>query len=81
MTDAKKNAMKFEEALKRLETIVKAMDSEEISLEDSLKKYEEGVGLYRLCRDRIGQFEKKVEVLKKDLEGTLSTEPLDENAE
>ncbi len=74
MSDKEKE-IRFEQALKRLEALVRDMDSEEISLEDSLKKYEEGVGLYRLCRDQIGRFEKKVEILKKDLEGNLETEP------
>lgn len=57
--------MKFEEMLRRLEEIVGELENGEIPLEDSLRKYEEGVKLLRLCRKRLDETKRKVEVLVK----------------
>lgn len=45
--------MKFEEALKKLEKIVEELESGKLSLDDSLKKYEEGVRLSRFCHKTL----------------------------
>jgi len=57
--------LKFDQALKRLEKLVEEMEDQEVSLEASLKKYEEGVRLARLCTEKLNQAEKKIEILKK----------------
>lgn len=57
--------MQFEEALKRLEKIVQDLESGKLSLDDSLKKYEEGVKLSRLCHKTLKEAQKKVQVLTK----------------
>ena len=57
--------MKFEEALKRLEKIVQDLESGKLSLDDSLKKYEEGVKLSRLCHKTLKEAQKKIQVLTK----------------
>ena len=67
--------MKFEEALKKLEEIVQGLESEELSLDDSLKKFEEGIKLSRICRKKLEEIEKKVQMLIKTKEGELKTEP------
>jgi exodeoxyribonuclease VII small subunit len=67
--------MKFEEALKKLEEIVQNLESEEFSLDDSLKKFEEGIKLSRICRKKLEEIEKKVQMLIKTKEGELKTEP------
>lgn len=66
--------LKFEKAMERLEKIVSDLESGEISLEDALKKYEEGVKLSRLCMEKLSQAERKVEILTKALNGELKKE-------
>ena len=57
--------IKFEEALKKLEKIVAELESGKFSLDDSLKKYEEGVKLSRFCHKTLQTAQKKVQVLTK----------------
>ena len=61
--------MKFEEALKNLEKIVKELESGNLSLDESLKKYEEGVKLSRFCHKGLQAAQKKMQVLTKKGEG------------
>lgn len=50
----------LEEAMERLEETLRAMDAEDITLEESLKSYEAGVRLVKKCRDEIDRAEKKL---------------------
>jgi exodeoxyribonuclease VII small subunit len=59
----------FEVALKRLEQIVQRLEQGELSLEESLQLYEEGVRLSRLCHARLEEAEAKIEVLLKNARG------------
>ncbi len=69
--------LKFEEMMKKLEQIVDELESGNMPLEDSLKKYEEGVKLIQACRKRLDETKRKVEVLiKKD--GKTTLEPFKE---
>ena len=54
---------KFEEALGRLEDIVKRMEAGDMTLEESLKAFEEGIKLARLCSRKLDEAERRVEVL------------------
>ena len=63
---------KFEDNLNRLEAVVKKMESGELSLEDSLKTFEEGIKLYRLCTQKLDEAERRVEILLQQGE-TLTT--------
>ena len=56
----------FEEALDRLEAIVRRLESGEVSLEQSLRDFEEGVRLSRLCSARLDEAERKVSLLLAD---------------
>ena len=67
--------MKFENALAKLEKTVEELESEEVSLEDSLKKFEEGINLVRFCSRKLEQVEKKIEILVKDDEGGTKRKP------
>ncbi|MFQ5646441.1 MAG: exodeoxyribonuclease VII small subunit [bacterium] len=58
----KKN-LKFETALQRLEEIVDSLEQGTLSLDDSLKQFEEGVQLTRFCSQKLSEAEKKVETL------------------
>lgn len=64
----------FEKALEDLEKIVEAMESGELTLDQALKKYEEGVGLVRACQSKLTETEKKIEILTKTLDGSLKKE-------
>ena len=73
---AKPNGLQFEDALKRLESIVESMESEDLPLETLLAKYEEGTQLARLCQDRLGDAELKILQLEKNGPGPISLKPL-----
>ncbi len=67
----------FENALEDLEKIVEAMESGELTLDQALKKYEEGVGLVRACQSKLTETEKRIEILTKTLDGSLKKEVFD----
>ena len=69
--------MKFEDALKRLEKIVADLESGDLLLDESLKRYEEGVKLAQLCSKRLDSARRKVEVLVKTGAGKLETKALE----
>lgn len=62
-------AIKFEKALERLETIVTELERGELSLDESLKIFEEGVKLSKACLKMLDDAERKVEILVKDKDG------------
>jgi exodeoxyribonuclease VII small subunit len=59
----------FEEALQQLEQIVQKLEKGELALEESLKLYEEGIRLSRLCHGKLEEAEGKIEMLIKDARG------------
>lgn len=67
----------FEDALAQLETIVKRLESDSTSLDDSLKLFEEGVRLSRYCSGRLDDVEKKVLLLMEDRDGNLTSAPFE----
>ncbi|MBI2361126.1 MAG: exodeoxyribonuclease VII small subunit [Deltaproteobacteria bacterium] len=73
-----KKDKKFEEALEQLEKVVERLESGELSLEDSLAAFEEGVKLVRLCNQKLAEVERKIELLVKDKEGKLQLKSLEE---
>ncbi len=66
---------KFEDALSKLEKIVGKLEEGDISLEESLKLFEEGIRLSRLCNQKLDEAERKVQILVKDREGNMKAEP------
>jgi len=60
-----KKEEKFEVTLERLQGLVRELEGGECSLEDSIKKFEEGMALAKLCQDRLNLAEQKIEVLLK----------------
>lgn len=56
----------FEKALGRLETIVEEMESGTLSLEDMMKRFEEGQALVKLCSGKLNQVERRIEILVKE---------------
>lgn len=69
---------KFEAALARLEEIVQQLEKGELPLEQSLKMFEEGIKLARVCHARLEEAERKVEILLKDKEGKFIKQPFEE---
>lgn len=69
----------FEEAMERLEEIVKGLEGGDLSLGDSLKIFEEGMGLARFCSTELEAAEKKVSLLIKESDGSLSEAPFEPN--
>ena len=65
---------KFEAAMVRLEEIVHALEAGNLSLDDSLRVFEEGTGLLRLCTRRLEEAERRIEILLQD-EGGTRAEP------
>ncbi len=60
--------LRFSAALAELETIVSALESGQLDLEDSLQRYERGVSLLRACQARLQEAEQRVTMLMGELE-------------
>ena len=70
----KKQQIQFEEAFKRLETIVAQLESGEESLENSLELFEEGIQLAETCRTKLDKAEQVISKLIKKSDGSISLE-------
>lgn len=66
----------FEAALKKLEAIVEAMESEELPLENLLAKYEEGTRLAKICQEKLADAELRIQQLEKSGSGELKLKSL-----
>jgi exodeoxyribonuclease VII small subunit len=62
---------KFEEAMDKLEEIIKKMETGDMGLEASLKAFEEGIKLARACEKNLDEAQRRVEVLLRNEEGLL----------
>jgi exodeoxyribonuclease VII small subunit len=65
----------FEQSLKKLETIVEQLEKGDLTLEDSLKLFEQGVGLSAACKQELDAAEGKVQILVKQRDGSSKAEP------
>tara|TARA_Y100000590_G_C15306846_1_gene858591 strand:- start:227 stop:439 length:213 start_codon:yes stop_codon:yes gene_type:complete len=61
---SKKN---FEASLEKLEAVVNSIENGNLSLDESIKKFEEGIKLYKSCKDLLSEAEKKITVLTESL--------------
>jgi len=68
--------MPFEEALKKLETIVEAMESSDLPLETLLQRFEEGTRLVKFCQSRLEQAEVQIQKLEKNSAGQITVKPI-----
>ncbi len=68
---------KFEASLKKLEEIVTRLETGSLSLEDSLKAFEEGVKHSAFCSSKLDDAERRVEILLKQKDGSLKREPFE----
>jgi len=69
--------MSFEESIKKLEEIVKELEDENISLEESMEKFEMGIKLSSNCLKKLNEAEGKIEELTRSEDGKLVTRELD----
>ena len=67
MESTKSTTIDFESSLKELEKIVRELESGEVNLDQSLKKFEQGIELYRKCRTTLESAEKKIKILSDSL--------------
>ncbi|MFP6583054.1 MAG: exodeoxyribonuclease VII small subunit [Candidatus Hydrogenedentota bacterium] len=72
---------KFEKDLEKLEKIVESLEEGGLSLDVSLKKFEEGIQLAQRCEKALSSAEKKIEKLTRRADGALKTSALDEEDE
>ena len=71
----------FEKSLARLEEVVRRLESPQVSLDDAMKLFEEGVTLSRECQKQLEEAEGRVEILLKKADGKLAAEPFDPERE
>jgi len=65
----KENYLSFEEALKRIEQILKQLENKELDLEEAINLYEEGLKLIHFCEEKLKNARTRIEVILKDKEG------------
>lgn len=75
----RKKSVDFEQRLNQLETLVNEMEQGNLSLEASLKAFEEGIKITRECQQALKDAEQKVEILTSK-SGELTTEPFEPDA-
>ena len=79
--DAAKGGLPFEEALKRLEGVVEAMESGDLPLETLLSRYEEGAQLVKSCQEKLAEAEVKMQQLEKSASGEIKLKPFETEVE
>jgi len=71
-----KRKLSFEESLEKLEALAEQIEQGKIGLEESIAKYEEGMGLIKQCRQMLTQAEQKIQKLHEQADGTLEAKPM-----
>ena len=72
-----KKEKSFEEAMERLETIVAAIESDELGLEKQFELFQEGMSLARFCDGKLNDVQKSVEMVLKESAGEWKTTPFE----
>ena len=70
-----KKDMKFEDAISALEEKVKILENGNSSLDESLKAFEEAIGLVKLCNGKLEDAEARVRILTESDDGSVTDEP------
>ena len=76
-----KRKLTFETALDKLEQTANALETDELTLDESLKKFEEGVGYMRICEEKLKDSEGKLQELLDGSDGKLVEKILGINSE
>ncbi len=69
-----KSEIDFEESMEKLEKIAKELESDDLSLNDSVKKFEEGMKISQDCKKVLDEAEKKITILINDTEKDFDVE-------
>ena len=69
-----KNEIDFEESMEKLEKIAKELENDDLSLNDSVKKFEEGMKISQDCKKVLDEAEKKITILIDDTEKDLEVD-------
>lgn len=77
--DTKEEGPGFEEGMKSLEGIVARLEQGNLPLEQSLDAFEKGIHLLRALHEKLGEVERRVEVLVRDADGVLRTREADDS--
>jgi len=72
-----KGKLKFEEGLASLEAIVEELESGDLTLDESLARYEEGVKIFKKCHEMLRDAERRVEALLKAENGARQVVPFE----
>lgn len=72
---------RFEQAMKQLEKIVQSLEGGELSLEDAIKAFEEGMKLAKFCTNKLEEAEKRVSLLVQEREGKHTQVPFEAEEE
>ena len=70
----------FEEAMQKLESIVRDLETGQIKLDDAVEAYEKAMKLKKFCEDRLKEAELKIEKIEAGKDGSLTLKELDEEA-
>ncbi|MFP4016318.1 MAG: exodeoxyribonuclease VII small subunit [Halanaerobiales bacterium] len=73
--------LKFEEALEKLEIIVRELEDGGLSLDKSLEVFTEGVKLIKFCNNELDEAEKKIEIVLNQEDGYTDAVPYDQEGE
>lgn len=66
------NTMSFEEAMERLEDIARGLESGTMTLDESIKAYEDAISLIKTCNERLESAEAKVRILTEMKDGSVT---------
>ena len=66
-----KKKMTYEDAIKRMEEIAEALEAGDVSLDDSINLYKEGMELSKFCKEKLDIYEKEIMMLKRDENGKI----------
>ena len=72
--------LRFEDAMKRLDAIVDAMETGQIGIEDAIEKYEEAMALKAHCQAILDQAEQRIKKIQFDASGAAAVSPFESTA-
>ncbi len=79
--EKKADQQTFEEAMKKLESIVQELENGDLPLEQAMEKFEEGIQLSKFCSGKLDETERKITVLLQDQDGRTVEKPFLDEAE
>jgi exodeoxyribonuclease VII small subunit len=80
MADEQLENISFEEAMKKLEELVNAMENDNLPLDKMIDSYEQGSNLAKLCRTKLAKLEQRIEILSRDDNASGEWKPFDPNS-